>query len=284
MNKEKIQIGIPCGPNSERYAKHLISSIERTLTGQYSIEYLIGVNHVLVNLPLLDELLGEIKLKNDNTAHIIVDNNMISVEQTQASNTWVSNAHGRCADMLMHSMSHKYGMIVDSDCAFLMKDWDVEMVSAIDDKNIIIGSEYGHDDKKYMKNANVIVCLFDVNKMKEIKFSWQPELEHITIDEENKHIYNRKVGETIFLDTGSRLPKKLYENGLSSKYMKLVSPRVSETASEIVFMTNEIRGEEYHLNGKPVATHLGRSSYRIFDGPDAKKWRKRVQEWLNNNI
>ena len=66
--------------------------------------------------------------------------------------------------------------------------------------------------------------------------------------------------------------------------MKLVSPRVSETASEIVFMTNEIRGEEYHLNGKPVATHLGRSSYRIFDGPDAKKWRKRVQEWLNNNI
>ena len=34
------------------------------------------------------------------------------------------------------------------------------MVSAIDDKNIIIGSEYGHDDKKYMKNANVIVWSF----------------------------------------------------------------------------------------------------------------------------
>tara|TARA_R100000008_G_scaffold67410_1_gene44465 strand:- start:1729 stop:2580 length:852 start_codon:yes stop_codon:yes gene_type:complete len=280
INKEKIQIGIPCGFNSERYTKHLIDSIEKTASGQHEIEYLIGVNHVGVKLPLLEELLNEKKLKYSN--NILVSDDKVSWDHAHGSNNWISSGHGRCADMLMDSMSHKYGAIVDSDCAFLMKDWDIEMVSMIDDKTIILGSEYGHDDKKYMRNANVIVCLFDVEKMKEINLSWKPELKHVTIDEENRHIYNREIGETIFLDTGSQLPKKLYEYGLSSKYMKLVSPRVNETAGDMIFMTNEIRGEEYHLNGKPVATHLGRSTSRPYDGAIAKRWRTRVDEWLKN--
>tara|TARA_R100001460_G_scaffold28089_1_gene56382 strand:- start:636 stop:1490 length:855 start_codon:yes stop_codon:yes gene_type:complete len=275
--KEKIQIGIPCGLNSEEYTRHLIDSIDKTASGVYDIEYLIGINHIKAQISFLETLLN--KNKPRFPYRIIASPNVFA----KTSGTgWVSEGHGACLDMIMENMNSKYGMMVDADCAFLLKNWDQVLVSKITETNIIVGTEYGHDDYKYMKNANVITCFFDIEKVKSMKMSWKPELKHITIDESNTHVYHREIGETIFLDTGSELPKKLIENGFTSTYMILVSPRVKKYKDRLNFMTPDMRGEEYILDNKSIVSHVGRSSTRSFrHDPIIIKWKNRVSQWLS---
>ena len=269
--KDKIQIAIPCGYNSEKYTKFLIDSIERTSSNEHDIEYLIGVNHAHVDLNLLASLMKSIELRHDYK--------IIVKEDRYTGN--ISTGHGQCVDMITPHMNSKYGMIVDSDCAFLSKNWDIKFSSLINKEYPIIGTEYGLGDNHYSGNANVIICFFYTDVMKEIGMSWVPEMKNITINADNTHIYNRKVGDEIFLDTGSLLPKKLYENNLKSFYMPLLSPRIAETCHMLKFMTDDMRGDEHQIAGQPICTHLGRSSSRCFEtNPEAQLWKKRVIEWL----
>lgn len=266
---KKIQIGIPCGKNSEKYTRFLMDSINKTKSGENEIEFIVGMNQAGADLNLLNTLIEPI------------DKVKVVTSENQHSGA-ISEGHGKCADMIMKNMTSKHGMIVDADVAFLMKDWDIKLLPQITDKNIIIGTEYGRDDNHYWKNANVIVCLFDVNKLKETGFSWKGELEHITIDENTTNIYNRNIGEKVFLDVGSTLPKTLIDNGYTSEYLELLSPRISGSKHKLKFLLEEMRGDEYQLNGAPIFTHLGRSTSRCFDrNPDAQLWKKKILEWLS---
>ena len=271
MNKTKIQIGIPCGKNSEKYTKFLVDSINKTKSTECEIEFIIGVNQKGVNLDLLNELL--ISTKNKKI-----------VKSEGKHSGGVSQGHGLCADMILNNMDSGYGMLVDADAAFLLKNWDKKITPHINNKTICLGTEYGIDDKKYMKNPNAIAILFDVDVYKSINFTWQGELKHIIIDKTNAHIYNRDIGEKIFLDTGSRLPKFLHDNGYNGKYLELLSPRISETKYKMKFLSDGMRGDEYQLKGEPIFTHLGRSTSRDFDtSPEAQVWKKAVLNWLNKN-
>ena len=46
---KKIQIGGPCGPNSEHYVKHLIQSSNKTTSDPKRIEFLLAINDKSVN-------------------------------------------------------------------------------------------------------------------------------------------------------------------------------------------------------------------------------------------
>ena len=101
------------------------------------------------------------------------------------------------------------------------------------------------------------------------------------ITEENYEIYGRDIGDKIFLDTSCEIPLRLHQAGLSGVALPLISPRIDK--AKIKFMTEAMRGEEHHLNGVPIFTHLGRSLSRHFElNPEAVLWRNRVNEWLKN--
>jgi hypothetical protein len=62
--------------------------------------------------------------------------------------------------------------------------------------------------------------------------------------------------------------------------LPMVSSRLDK--KKTVFMTDEMRGEEHHLNGVPIFTHVGRSSARNFvHDPIIQRWRQRVEEWFS---
>ena len=54
--KKTIQIGIPCGVNSELFTKLLIESIEKTASEEYNIELLLGINMHGVNQEFLENI------------------------------------------------------------------------------------------------------------------------------------------------------------------------------------------------------------------------------------
>jgi len=77
------------------------------------------------------------------------------------------------------------------------------------------------------------------------------------------------------------LPKKLMDNGYTSEYLELLSPRISNSKHKLKFLLEEMRGDEYQLDNEPIFTHLGRSVSRNFDtNPLTSIWKNRVIEWL----
>lgn len=262
--RDKIQIGIACGGNSEHFVEFLINSVEKTVSNDYEIEYILGVNPKVTNMNFFLNL--ETKFKK----HIY---NVTTSDEISSTN------HGSILDHIFNKMDSKYGMVVDCDVAFLMKDWDKKLISELNEETVIIGTEYELKANKFMGNPNAIMSLFLVDKLKKTGLSWKPEMQHLKITEQNKDVYKRKVGEKIFLDTSSEIPSRLYKNSLRGVALPLLSLRNNDKG--VVFMKDDMRGEEHHYKNIPILTHVGRGSTRdFFNDPIVVKWKKRVEEWL----
>ena len=82
-------------------------------------------------------------------------------------------------------------------------------------------------------------------------------------------------------DVGWEMPVKIKAAGYDGIPLDLISPRQEKTQSLMKFMTEDMRGEEYQLNGIPICTHVGRSSSRDFNDPIVKKWATRVNQWVD---
>jgi hypothetical protein len=262
---KKIQIGIPCGPNSEHYVKHLIQSSNKTTSDPKRIEFLLAINDKSVDT---DEILT---VDTDSEIKIIdaINDNPIS-----------SHGHGLCLDLLFSNMTEDFGMIVDADVAFLAKSWDEKMLSLIHDDIVIIGSEYS--GSKYLKFPNAICCLFRVKALQMCSsISFTPaKTRQITIDSTNARVFGRDPGDIIDLDVGWQLPFKIKIRGGDG----IALPLINSNDERSKFMTAGMRGEEHQINGEPVFTHVGRSSYRNFHtDPIILRWRQRVDEWITKN-
>ena len=261
----KIQIGIPCGINSEHYAKHLIWSSNMTISDQKRVEFILAINDQSVNV---NEILS---VKTDS--EIVVLN---AINNYPAS----SIGHGICLDMILDYMSEKYGIIVDADVAFLSKNWDENLLSFINGKCVIIGS--GYNGEKYLNFPNAIGCLFDVDILKSCNVSFLPaKTRRLTIDNKNAQIFGRNPGDIIDLDVGWELPVKLKGAG----YTGISLPLITLKDSRSKFMSESgMRGEEHQINGVPVFTHVGRSLSRNFHkDPVVIMWRNKVEEWILKN-
>jgi hypothetical protein len=153
----------------------------------------------------------------------------------------------------------------------------------IKEKVVIVGPEY--DGSKYMGFPNIVGCFFLTDILNNLKVSLKPD-KTIKIDENNENIYNRKVGDEIFLDVGWELCYKLRKNGYSGIAFPLA--RTMNSSGVVVsnicpkFIKQDMRGEEYQHNGVPILTHVGRSSTRSFnEDPIVIRWRSEVEKWLS---
>ena len=133
-----IDIGIPCTNNTEKYVKFLIENINSTISSKYNINIFIGINSKGINIEFLN------KLKKDfNNIELVINKN-IKYKPPSSLN------HGECINLIIKNFHSKFGMIIDSDIAFLMKEWDIKLTKYIKNKTVIIGSEYGIDDIKIL--------------------------------------------------------------------------------------------------------------------------------------
>ena len=65
--------------------------------------------------------------------------------------------------------------------------------------------------------------------------------------------------------------------------LPLNSPRIDKT--KVKFMTEDMRGEEYQLDGVPILTHLGRGLIRDFaKNTETVLWKENVEDWIKNSL
>lgn len=270
--RNKIQIGIACGYNCEHYVNFLIDSVRKTISGDNDIQIILGVNRKEVNISSMVLCNGGFSIR---VVDALDEVNLVSC----------SECHGRTLDVILQNMDSKYGMFVDCDCAFLEKGWDNILLDLLIGKTVIVGSEY--DGQKYMNFPNIVGCLFKTQILKDLKVSLV-SADFIVIDENNSQIYSRIVGDRIMLDVGWELCYKLKTSNYDGIVLPLVRTKNKngDVESKYVpkFIIENMRGEEYQLNGVPILTHVGRSSIRDFlKDPIVIKWRNRVEEWIANN-
>ena len=257
---ETIQIAIPCGSNCEKYVEFLISTIEKTVSDEHQLEYLFGISHKNVNVSYLEKIESKFPHRN------------ILMVQPEIS----SAGHARTLDSLLDNVSSEYAMFIDCDVSMLKKDWDIEMKSVLKDDVVIVGSEYV--GAKYHNFPNVVVCMFRTKIIKDLGISFMPGGNIVIKNQKEAKMYSREIGDQIFLDVGCQLPHKIKTNG----YNGCVMPVFNRKDDSAQFMTNGLRGTEYQLFGKVIASHVGRSLTRDFDKNDIiKAWRKKSLDWLS---
>ena len=268
-----IDIGIPAGFNSELYIDLLVRSCEKTKSEESEFNYILGVNDKRVDVNFFERMFQSLEIKN------------YKVVVKYHDKSGISDGHGKCLDLIMSNMESKYGVFLDSDVVLLSKGWEKLLLNELDSKHIMIGSEYHRRDGKIVKFPNVITCMFDVDKFKELEISFVPHLKKIKPVGKDAEYYGVKPGQVVFLDTGCHIAKEIRKKNLDGKILDIVSPRYPDTESSLKFMKIGMRGEEYQLRGIPISTHVGRSSSRSFkNDQNVIIWRKRIEEWFNGKV
>ena len=264
-----LQIGIPCGPNSELFANFLIKSIYKTMSNDISYEIILGLNKPNVKIDLI---LND--LKNSNIRFV-----------KKYSSYTSSHGHADCLNLILDNMTSKWGIFLDADVAVLTKNWEIQLIDQLVNKVAMVGSEYHKTDGKIVDRPNVITCAFDIEIFKKLKIDFMPSMKTIEIDDFNQKIFGGRIGTKICLDTGCDMIEKLINEGYDTKTLKIISPRYSDTHDQLKLLSINDRGEEYHLNGVPISTHIGRSLTRSFnDDKVIMNWKHSVDEWLNGKI
>lgn len=264
-----LQIGIPCGPNSELFANFLLSTISRTITNSAKIEVLLGINKPGVQKDLITSNIKNLNIRfvERHTSH-----------QSSAG-------HADCLNLIMDHMTARWGIFLDADVAILKKEWEIDLVNQLKNQVAMIGSEYHKNDGKMVRRPNVITCAFDVDVFKKLNIDFMPSMKSILINENNQHIFGANMGSSIFMDTGCDMIETLITCGYETKVLDITSPRYSETHKDLKVLDLNQRGEEYHLNSVAISTHLGRSLTRNFNNdPIVSNWTKKVKEWLNGQV
>ena len=161
----------------------------------------------------------------------------------QNQNVAGSQGHGEALDKMIDMVDTKYTVVMDSDCTFLMKNWDEYLLNEIDDKIKIIGSSSPPDRAGIRIGGGdfplPFATLFETNIYKKLNISCMPG--DVTKGE----------------DTCWEWKTKFINNGFSGKTFITKNTRDYKDGP-----FGKLTGiEEYYTdNDKLIASHFGRGA------------------------
>jgi hypothetical protein len=296
---KSLQVGIPCFSyegDCEKYINFAIQSMILTASNPKQIEFLIGLNSENIDTSILTSMKSEcydIKLID------VIGLNKIRVGSTpnaSVHNTQNSLNHGEVLDVLFGEFDSVYGMWVDADMAFLIKDWDTKFKLELNEKCAIIGMDYPKNRNRYMNFPTIMGCMFftDIFRKHNISFTTKHSgsIREMPVGEEEARLYHVPVGSKINLDTGEMLPF-IQKYGYTGKCLNSV--HLFQNDGERIFLDGDIddarkkskvkggNGKvcEAQLDGEVFFTHLSESRYRTYnEDPLSVVWLMKAKTWL----
>jgi hypothetical protein len=159
-----------------------------------------------------------------------------------------SYAHGEALDILIPIVDTKYFVVLDSDCTFLLKDWDEVLISDITDDIKIIGTPYYTSSTSHKKGdfPAQFAVLFETETYRNLDISCMPE--------------NLKEKDTCW-----EWREKYLSNGMESHIFSQINTRYEKDKNFI-----ESLCIAYYYKNRLIASHYGRGS----SGGSSKKLRK----------
>jgi len=169
----------------------------------------------------------------------VEDRSNVELYRAENFNHIGSIAHGLAINDLLKKINSKYGVILDADCTFLIKNWDEILLNEINDEYPIIGTQAPSLSDKPQDFPLMFAILFDAKIMKQLNINFMPK----NIEE--------------FQDTGYELRKKYIAEGYKSKLLLDRNTRVYKLGPFKSLICVEYYFKDYkHI----FASHFGRRS------------------------
>lgn len=183
---------------------------------------------------------GSRKTEVDELKRIRDANKNIFVNFRRSQYTHASYAHAEALDILIDMADTQYTAVLDSDCIFLLKDWDEVLINELDGKIKIIGTPLpqGRSGLKPYNFPFQFAVLFETKIYKDLKVSCMP-----------KDILKGQ-------DTCWEWMPKFINNGYEGRIFTVKNTRDFKDGP-----FKKIVCEEYYLDdGRLIASHFGRGS------------------------
>lgn len=166
--------------------------------------------------------------------------NVFLYRAEKAFNLRGSMAHGTALNDLASKIDTIYGVILDADCSFLIKNWDEILINRLNDKVKIIGTQAPSGSTKPMDFPLMFAILFETETLKKLQIDFRPK--DILQDQ----------------DSGHELREKYLNQGYSGELLYVKNTRVYKKGP-----FGDLLGVgEYYLPGqdKIFACHFGRGA------------------------
>lgn len=151
--------------------------------------------------------------------------------------TQPSFQHGTSLDFLVRKVATPYTVVLDHDAVFLQKNWDQNLISELNSKVKIIGTQAPSNSNKFKDFPLMYAVLFDTKVFQDIKGTFMP------------------IKPSSGLDTGHQLKDLYLSNGYKGKIFEFRSTREFKGGP-----FKDILCAEYYFNNKLIASHFMRGS------------------------
>lgn len=194
-----------------------------------------------------------------------------------------SEAHGVALNELVSRIDTQYGVIIDADAMFLIKDWDKILIDKITPQQPIYGTQANTLGNKPKDFPLMFAIVFITDILKDLNINFKPrdinKFEDTGWELREKYLSKGlKVG--LLYDFNTRL----YKNGPFSKVI-CSEYYLSPKAEEHIFASHFGRGSSpkaknlVYLRGKSI--FLIRVINKCLQYVNIIKWKKDKNKWLN---
>jgi len=259
MILDKIQWGIPCGPDSDKIITLLIKSVYKTARHPERFEFVLGVTSFVSKEKLQKRL-----IKYEKNI-VYIEGSITELEGSASAGDTINKLHNYMTSELI--------ILSDCDVVLLKKNWDELLITQIkgniatigvttdvpDELKAIIGD--GRSLIRYKNFPNNIFCIINNTIAKRLDICWKSLMsddnsviiEKVNIS--NKHLYpDLSYDDSVSLDTGYMFHKKLIENGYTGICLHL-----NNSEAKII---DSIFFHEFLLNDEVYLIHI--KKHRIF--------------------
>jgi hypothetical protein len=194
-----------------------------------------------------------------------------------------SDAHGHALNALLERVQTEWVLIADPDICVLCPGWDTLCKRAAHHRCVAVGAS---NDPTWgnakVQNFPWVYFFFARTKcLREMHIDWRP------LPEWQRHLRTRMLKwvprwAVPWLldngDTGCKIPDQFKRY----RYTAAAFVYRHHTEPECVVMAPDVRADEYHWQGTPIVTHLGKASLRPFnEHPIAQAWVTRLTKYLS---
>lgn len=276
-----IDIIVACLHGTEEYLYICLTTLLKLASNKNNIHLIIGIDlNQKTNVPLRNVRLKELH-------H--------SIEIHPITTGWIrsSPSHAMSLQYLYQKAKNQYRFVIDSDLAFVLKDWDKYLLNQLLQNEVsLIGIPYG-DNRHYNNFPCAMGMLFDSHKIQHFEIDFMPILSgipenlcpvDIKVTKKNTHIYNRPIGSKVRLDTGIHICHKFHEYQLKSISL------IASTKDNSYFLKQHPKfpGQEYHTHDhRPIILHHDNSSSNrnpiIYDNKVTKIWVNHIIQYVQQH-
>lgn len=239
---EQIDVGIPCMRGFEEFLYICIYTMINTAKYPDRLHFYIGID-------FNDQPLSQ-KVRLNRIKEIVPT---ADIEIIQTNYPRSSLSHGIVLNRVYQKFTSQFGMVLDSDIAFICPEWDGKLLHELNEKTLLIGSPY-NDSRHYRGFPCAYFLFFNHMETKTLNIDFRPPNWNlpepppfVKVTPQICKKYNLPINATeIRLDTGSDWFEKFYNHKLS--------------ASCFTNRKEKKLGIQYNLHNVPMIVHHDNST------------------------